>query len=657
MKRGPYSVNLRLIFILAFAVVLPSALLVLFGVRAVKNERFVLEHKLLLEYRQAARSLAHALDRELEEVEKTLPELRVRGNLALAGHPLVEMVFVMGPDRRVVLPARMPERRGIPAAFFRDFSGALTGRLAAEYRARLDKGPCAQAKPGLGSENPEEYSLALASWGRCRLMDGEWEDAIRAAEQLMDDSLASFSPLAVSAGIAGYFLLAQAAEQLNDARRYAEALMGCYRYMMSDTSALFLEECLYYSSRIESEMARIRPEALPLMVKEKRRRLDFNRFIRIVEKDGARGSRADSGYFYRDSVLFMEAPSEAGMGLGAVIKISGLQESIRRWEKERPHLGVLVSTSEGETLYSSFPAVFEEREAPRVTDGLCNRMPFLNMTVSEKKPGELHGILRYHRTLYLLFLCVLVAAIAIGVGLTYRAVRRELAVIRMRSNFISSVSHELKTPLTSIRMFSEMLQSGRATDEAKKGEYYGHIRREAERLTAIINKMLDFSKVEEGRIRYDFEPQDLEKVIDDALLSLAPLLDEKDVNITRERTRNLVVRCDRRMAAQVVVNLVDNAVKYSGERMEIEIKTSARESEAVCEIRDWGVGVEADETEKIFEEFYRSRSDRIREIKGTGLGLAIARKIVTDHRGRINAVPAEGGGLRVIFTLPLEGKT
>ena len=485
------------------------------------------------------------------------------------------------------------------------------------------------------------------------MRNGEFPSALKTAFQLMADSLSAPSPLTVSSCMMGGLLAAKIFVQLGQKDKAQLLLTDCFQTLISDTTPVFEEEFVYYTRRIGREMETLSPEQVPAMVSSAERRLAENRLIRPLQALLQRRDSLTFGYAMRDSLIYYIAPAPAGGGIGAILKKEAILESVRRFEREQPHLGLSISTAEGEVLYSSFEREPGEENQVQLTDGLCGRLSFLNVRMAEKRPGELHGILRLHRYIYLSFLIILISAIAVGVWLTYRAVRRELAVIRMRSNFISSVSHELKTPLTSIRMFSEMLDRSRVLDEGKRTEYVGHIKRESERLTGLIDKMLDFSRVEEGRIRYEFEHADLEKIIDDALSALAPLLDEKDVFVDRVRSRSLFVFCDRKMAAQVVVNLVDNAVKYSTGRREVEIRTGLQEGMAVCSIRDYGMGIQPGEAERIFDEFYRSENGTAAQIKGTGLGLAIARKIILDHKGTIMAEPALGGGLRVAFCLPV----
>jgi two-component system phosphate regulon sensor histidine kinase PhoR len=275
----------------------------------------------------------------------------------------------------------------------------------------------------------------------------------------------------------------------------------------------------------------------------------------------------------------------------------------------------------------------------------------LTLQIVESKPDEIRGLLNRYRLFYGIFFFMLVMSIGVGSFSLILAARRETEIARMRANFIAGVSHELKTPLTSIHMLAEMLQSGKVKDEGKKAEYYAIINRESERLGGLINRVLDFSKINEGAAKIEKAPVEMEAVIDEALMSLSALLDDKDAEVDRFRSReSLVVNGDRKMLVQVVLNLVENAVKYSIGKPHIVISTNV-DADMICfSVRDHGIGVTSGEEKMIFGEFFRGSSEKVRSVAGTGLGLAIVNRIVKQHGGRISARNADGGGF-IIETL------
>ncbi|MBL8028846.1 MAG: HAMP domain-containing histidine kinase, partial [Fibrobacteres bacterium] len=256
--------------------------------------------------------------------------------------------------------------------------------------------------------------------------------------------------------------------------------------------------------------------------------------------------------------------------------------------------------------------------------------------------------------IYGIFFFLLIAAIAIGSFSLAVAARRETEIARMRANFIAGVSHELKTPLTSIHMLSDMLKSGKIKDEVKKLEYYSVINKESDRLSGLINRILDFSKINEGKISYDSLPVNLDSVVDEALMSLSALLDEKDAEVDRYRAKeSLVISGDKKMLVQVVINLLENSVKYSTGKPHIVISCHAEGQFASLSVRDHGIGIKTGEEKLIFGEFFRGASEQVKSVSGTGLGLSIVSKIVEQHNGSISARNADGGGLIVEVLFPI----
>jgi signal transduction histidine kinase len=258
-----------------------------------------------------------------------------------------------------------------------------------------------------------------------------------------------------------------------------------------------------------------------------------------------------------------------------------------------------------------------------------------------------------------LLIAVLLLAIAIGSWLIVRDLNRQLTLARQKTDFVSNVSHELKTPLTSIRMFSELLADQRVTDPAKQRSYLNIITAETARLTRLINNVLDFSRMERGEKKYNFRDGDLVKVVRDTAESYRPHLENNGFKLECALSAGeLPVRADTDALAQVIVNLLSNAEKYSNGKglKEITVETSRRDGPLPCaEVRvlDRGLGVPRGSEEKIFEKFYRAHDSLASGIEGSGLGLTLARQIARAHGGDVFYEAREAGGSCFILRLPL----
>jgi signal transduction histidine kinase len=259
--------------------------------------------------------------------------------------------------------------------------------------------------------------------------------------------------------------------------------------------------------------------------------------------------------------------------------------------------------------------------------------------------------------LYWSILILVIGFTAFGGYLLWRDVGRELAIAEMRSQFAASVSHELKTPLTSIRMFAEALTMGvQKRPEAQK-EYLRTIISESERLSRLLNNVLDFSKIEQGTRTYRFEATSLEEVIHAAEEAMAFPMNQKGFNLEVKVEEGIPpILADRDALEQAVLNLLHNAMKYSGESREIKLKLRRNEDSACIDVIDHGIGIVEENKDRIFGKFFRVPGIENQTIPGTGLGLTIVSHIVESHGGRVEVSSQPGEGSTFSLILPLEAK-
>src|SRR5215208_5632189 len=244
-----------------------------------------------------------------------------------------------------------------------------------------------------------------------------------------------------------------------------------------------------------------------------------------------------------------------------------------------------------------------------------------------------------------------------GMALTLRATDREARLAQAKSNFVANVSHELKTPLSLISLFSEILELGRVNNEEKKTEYYRIIRHESLRLNKMIDNILDFSKIEAGRKTYNLADGDIAEVIQNVLSSYRYQIVNSGFDIQTNIQASLPpVSIDRDAMAQAISNLLDNAIKYSGEVKQLSITTETRGADLSIEIADHGIGIPRAEQAKIFEKFYRVGNGLVHDVKGSGLGLSLVKHIIEAHHGTISVESDVGKGSRFTILLPLTRK-
>ncbi|MDP9192632.1 MAG: HAMP domain-containing histidine kinase [Acidobacteriota bacterium] len=240
-----------------------------------------------------------------------------------------------------------------------------------------------------------------------------------------------------------------------------------------------------------------------------------------------------------------------------------------------------------------------------------------------------------------------------AVGLAVGAMARQMRLSQMKSDFVSNVSHELRTPLSSIRVFGEYMRLGRVEKPEKIREYGEYIEAESRRLTQLINNILDFSKIESAEKKYHFCSTDVVELVQQTVAAFEVPLRDNGLSVSFKAGPVPMLNIDKDAIAQVIVNLLDNAVKYSNGRKEVDVTVETAGAEMRITVRDHGIGIPAAEQKKIYEKFYRVGSTLVHDVKGSGLGLSIVMHVVKAHGGRMELVSAPGQGSAFTIVLPL----
>jgi signal transduction histidine kinase len=287
-----------------------------------------------------------------------------------------------------------------------------------------------------------------------------------------------------------------------------------------------------------------------------------------------------------------------------------------------------------------------QRPFDNVFNGLVLGIGFHGTTIAEMSR-------RFARQQFLI-LGALSLLMGAGIALMYRNVSRELALAKLKSDFVSNVSHELRTPLALIRLYAETLELGRISNRGKHQEYYEIIRKESERLTSLINNILDFSRIEAGKKEYSFRETNVADLVRSTLESYRFEIEQNGFYFEQKIENNVpLLQVDREAIARSLLNLVNNAVKYSANEKYLGIHLYHRNGSVNLEVVDRGIGIPAKEQCKIFEKFYRVGDPLVHNTKGSGLGLSLVRHIVRAHGGEVRVESAPGRGSKFIITLPV----
>jgi signal transduction histidine kinase len=240
-----------------------------------------------------------------------------------------------------------------------------------------------------------------------------------------------------------------------------------------------------------------------------------------------------------------------------------------------------------------------------------------------------------------------------GLYLAYANVQREVHLSRLKSDFVANVSHELKTPLALIRLFAETLELGRVPGEQKAKQYYRIINKESQRLTQLINNILDFSRIEAGRKQYRLVRTDVARVVQEVLDAYRFQIEQQGFTLEVEMAEDLPeVEIDSEAIEQALLNLLNNAIKYSPTEKYIKLAVLADGKRLLISVTDRGIGVAKSDQKKIFEKFYRAENTLVHETKGSGLGLALVQHIMEAHGGSVELESTPGKGSTFTLVIP-----
>lgn len=650
-------VNRRQVLLFLVAIVLPCSVLVALSLRIMSQQRELAEKRLTEERQRAVNEIRRELLTRLEKIKlQQVTALATQGKRILPTKFADPVIVLVGwiEGKRLLLPwdanpvaqrsrtlLREPKfARAIEQGEREEFVTSQIAKAEAQYRAASNE-----------AHHPIQAAFANLLLSRALVKSGQQREALVHLQGILSLS----SDVTDEQGIP---LCLYAADRLLQAGASREAVLNRLRsevgalegrppaevYMLrglvntiaDSTSEPALRAAMNDLQRVISARTRYLEEALALQN-------DFPKLGLEQARPGQSRNAEPIWIPYGEDTWFVSVALPLGslpsvavavrahdMFAGLNVAGTGSSGSVGQVE------WFTRAVSKGESLGESFPGL---------------RVRFLSQDA-----GALAQRWNLQRSFYLFTLLLVLSATLFGAYLFWRDVRRELRLAEMRSQFVASVSHELKTPLTAIRMFAETLRMGRATSPEMQAEYLDTIVNESERLTRLLNNVLDFSKIEQGKKIYRFEPTCLAEVVQAAARALQYPLAQQGFQLRVEIENGLpAVRVDPDAIEQAILNLLTNAMKYSGDAREIELRLRRRDRHAVIQVTDRGVGIPAKEQALIFEKFYRAATPENQRVPGTGLGLTLVEHIVKAHGGRVEVQSEPGKGSTFSLHLPLEG--
>jgi signal transduction histidine kinase len=356
--------------------------------------------------------------------------------------------------------------------------------------------------------------------------------------------------------------------------------------------------------------------------------------------------------------IYLSRDEDNGYQTGIVIDFPIYLKSIseRLIQKLDPDsaINIKIEDNSGRFIFSKV----NKEEAGYLSFSFPENLPKWNLLLSENKPGLVATLLKAGSGIYLYIFILIALLMILGFVFTIYTLKEELRLNKLKSEFISNVSHELKSPLTSIRMMTEMLHNKRVLTEERKSAYYSAMLEESEHLSHLIDNILDFSGMDDDNKKYDFIDLDMDELLLKFLESTREWLPESGFDIRYNCPDPVpAIHADKNAILQVLYNLVDNAIKFSGTSRHIDINLITKYEELQLCVKDYGIGISTKDQEKIFDRFYRCEEPQRSGIKGSGLGLTIIKKITEAHKGHLSLESKPGEGSTFCVHLPINKNT
>jgi signal transduction histidine kinase len=539
----------------------------------------------------------------------------------------------------------------------------------------------------VSAASPQERALLLSKIGSCYFKIGKYEEGILEYRKILELGNDEITIGAVPASIAALSQIADGYEVLKAEEEQYNAIIELYQRLINNPWDLAGGEYLYYLKSASEKIRSFETSSININSTEKKigelknqedKLLEQIRFIELVyqnvlpeiESDLKHGtsyelqprhiSRIEKnttvqlGYFKLPSALQQSQLTALGYQIDKDYILSNLFPEVLTSVELGNEVFVGVLGEKDSLLY--FP---DNHQISNYLVAENFSQLFVNWKVAlfNRDGRTIEQLVGRERQLYLALFVGIIAVMLIGIFVTIRAVIHELEVSRMKSEFVSNVSHELKTPLALIRLFGETLESGIVNDEGKRQEFYSIIRKESERLTHLINNVLDFSRMDTGVKEYNFEKADLVEVVRSSLEAYKFHIRDLEFEFEIESDMPadlMMLKIDKDAISQALLNLLSNAVKYSEERKYILVGIHKNSTSALISVTDHGIGISKEELNKIFDKFYRVTTAKAKVKRGSGLGLTLAKHIIEAHGGSIEVESEVGQGSKFTIRIPLQ---
>lgn len=365
---------------------------------------------------------------------------------------------------------------------------------------------------------------------------------------------------------------------------------------------------------------------------------------------------------FNDKTLFAFAVQEDTITVNTVLLLVNTDKFIRE------NLGPKIQVVAQDRFYIS---VFKENSSEEIYSNEFQGAEDKNITQKKEiwlfpeydlgiqmRGNTIENLVRERTRTNIILLIVMDVILLLGAWFVFKNIRKQIRLNQLKTDFISNVSHEIRTPLALINMYSETLEMGRVPNEDKKMEYYKVINTEANRLSRMVNKILNFSRIERGKREYHFINCNLNTELELMLENYRQHFDQNGFDIKFEVDNALPeLKLDKEAVAEAIINLIDNAMKYSSDNKRIDISTKVEGEFVFVRVQDYGIGIAKKDQALVFDKFFRVTSGNLAlKAKGSGIGLSIVKHIMEAHHGKVELESSLGKGSCFSLIFPIDLK-
>ena len=699
----------RALILFAALILILSVILTVFAIREAEREKLLKQREVNEEQQRVAALIIDQVKEHISETEQRILMLLGQSkdrsdedrliDAAIRmdeNEPLVSEVFYVGVSRRVSFPLSKPlyilsgeseYSKEIP----NDIEGNPLFKAAedAEFKTKnysLAIRNYSQLMTSTSDKTAD--ALLLNRMGRCYLNSGNPLRAVDIYKRIVSSYEKEVGPDGIPFALIALYQIGSVYARMDKKPESVEAFLKLYEGLLESEWFLSRTQFYFYLKKIKGELARVIAE-----IEDEETKNVFaekQTVLRHVEEERLKRMGTLEEFHQRilpvlmtrqKAVLgvpesFSHFSDTTGEKTHLVSYNSDEKNSIFGFTLDEEYLtkGLIPSVMEKILFNESWNVqvvddkqnlVYRKDISQSISNGLPmtysrdfeENFPPWAVRIYQTAPNTAQKEFNLRRNIYISLAAVVIAALLFGGVLAIKSTAKELKLAKLKSEFVATVSHEFRTPLTSIRYLADLLQRGRVGKEERKQKYYESITHESERLSRLIENILDFSKIEAGMKEYEFEETDVAEMCGDVVSRFQEQADPQEFTIESDIPDEMPnILADKEALPRALFNLLDNAVKYSGDCRQIQFRTWAEQNHIFFKVKDQGIGIPRDDQDKVFEKFYRAGDIPNSTIKGSGIGLTIVSHIVEAHGGEVILESELGKGTEVTIQLPIDRK-